>query len=250
MKKIFTTAAVALFMLSLASCSDDDSSSNTSGSDKVLPSKVVEHDASESVTGTYSYNGSKLKSITYTSGDKDVFTYSGDNIVKSESSLAGTIWLTNTYAYNSKGQVTEHVYTDIYDTYEKIVFVYNSNGTISTTQYSGDTEAESVLEGTGIITIENGNPVKYAYTLTGDDTATIQLFTFDDKKSPWKNITGMAAIDLISLEGNSPEHNVLTEQTVYGDYKYTYVYNNDGYPTSSTESDNEDELNSTTEYFY
>lgn len=250
MKKIFTTAAVALFMLSLASCSDDDSSSNNSSTENVLVKRAVERDGSDSVTSIYTYDGKKIKTITYDNGDVDTFTYNGNQIVKATFMTEGELWLTDTYAYNSNGQVSEHTTTDTFNvTYQKTTFVYNNDSTISTKVYEGITEAASELTGTGVLLVKNGNGTTYTYTATGETTPEITFFTFDDKKNPYKNITGFAAIELVTLEGHSPENNILMHSTPEGVTKYTYVYNDAGYPTSSVETDGDND-SYTTDFYY
>ncbi|RYD91194.1 MAG: hypothetical protein EOP54_22825 [Sphingobacteriales bacterium] len=238
MKKLFITAAIALFMLS--SCSDDDATTTTT-TGSVLPTKVVTNydDGEGDITQNITYNGNKVLKIISSDGAYQQFTYTGDNITAIKTYATGTteVLEEELFTYNSSNQLTQYIYheSECESCTEKVLYTYNSNGTISTTEFYGDIDGQAEPDGSGLITMVNGNVTQYTYTSNSGSEPYQLSYTFDNKNSPYKNITGIGTLDIAFYEGGV--NNILTRDDEGYESTTTYQYNADGYPTSSVETD-------------
>jgi hypothetical protein len=252
MKKILAMAAIALFMVS---CSDDDSNSNQA--DTKL-TKVVTTDSDGALTSTLTYNGNKLTEINSTDGEKSTFTYDGNLITEWKTFDADNQLISkDTYEYNSQNQLITY-YEFYYDADGtegyKTTYVYNSNGSIAFTEYSGDVDdLNSFTEqtSTGVIT---DTTLTTTYDM-GEDTETV-TYTFDGKNSPVKNITGMDKIGFAGTYGTKKfnKENVVSQSYSYNgsaaviESTTVYTYNSASFPLTETMTD--DSGTSTTTYTY
>ena len=246
MKKLFITASLALFMLS--SCSDDDAA--TTNTSSMLPIKVVTAYGDEIITENITYNGNKIVKDAYSDGYYDLFMYTGDNITSIKSySNDGTAVGEESFTYNSSNQLIKHVYTSYEDdSYgEKILFTYNANGTISTTQYSGNANAQNDLDGTGVMTVSNGNVMSYSFTNDGASTPQVNTYTFDDKNNPLKNVTGASAISIAYAEDGV--NNIITRTGFGTTSTYAHTYNSANFPVKTVITTG-NTTESTTDYTY
>lgn len=242
MKKVLLLAgATALFMMT--SCSSSDNSDNNSNSGSVLVKKTIETDESgDQYISNYNYDGNKLTTVTHNDGTKEVVTYTGDKISKIEYFEGTTLYQEDDYAYNTSGQLA--TLTMLFfdeDWGDRTVFSYNSDDTIDVQNYIGDTESQTQLDQTGVITMHNGNVVSFVadgYTTT---------YTFDDKNSPFKNVTGFAVTNIAYQEGGV--NNILTYHDSFDNSQTTYTYNSQNYPATSVETDDDGDVYSI-EYTY
>jgi len=248
MKKIFTLAAIALF--TLTSCSDNDSDATTTTEENVvLVKKIVVTDEEGTITQTFTYDANKITNVVSSNGDEDKWYYdNNDHIIKIEYYEDGVLQYEDIFEYNANGQVVANYWREVnYDYAEKTAYAYNANGTISTVETWGDLSEQTHVDGTGIITLTNGNITQYAFTSSSGPT-TINNFTYDDKNDPFKNAVGHEVMTLIIPEGGV--NNILTSvDEGNNNYTLTHTYNSDNYPTKTNYSDPQGNTG-TEEFFY
>ena len=241
-------AAMALFMMT--SCSDDDSTSNNNNNtDNVLLKKTIIQSGEGTITSNYTYNGTKLVKITGSDGSSSEYFYTGDQLTRARH-FGPDLDQEDFYTYDSQGRLTEFLYLSYNVEWgNKNVYTYNQDGTITVKEYIGDVDSQTQLNDTGTITLQNGNITKY------DLGNQKYAYTFDSKNSPSKNITGDAAMTLAFTDGGL--NNQLTYTSTYNGVTeessvYSYTYNSDNYPVTSTEvlSYEDEEETITTQYFY
>jgi hypothetical protein len=221
MKKLFYLFSITFLILQ--SCSSEDSSDNSNNNGVILIKRL------ESSNNTdieyYKYNGTKLNYVSIGNENGQIwrkqFTYSGDLITKTE-------WYENnqptgeknTYAYSNNKLSEVRVYSPGATLEYKENYSYNSDGSIDviTTGYNGN--------GGNFVKIfidSNNNVTKKEY-LGGY----IELFEYDNKNNPHKNITGVNKLigrEGINISGNN---NILSRE----DKLFDYQYNNQNYPIS------------------
>ncbi|OIV42087.1 hypothetical protein [Flavobacterium johnsoniae] len=191
MKKILCLFS-ALSMVLISSCSSDDNSSESENA-VLLPKKitetVVEDGKSGSITYTLTYDGNKLKQISLSDASKSVYTYTGDLITKVELFKSGILQSTDVYAYEG-GKLVSKITTreSNKSIQDKLTFVYNANGTVNANQSQIIDRLETKYDTTTLYTFVNGN-IASTELIDGRLEEKITS-TFDDKKSPYINITG------------------------------------------------------------
>jgi hypothetical protein len=209
---LFSALSIAL----MTSCSSDDSSSEA-GSETLLPKKIVEtsveNGQSGSITYTITYDGNKLKDIALSDASRSVYTYTGDVITKVELYRSSVLYSTDVYAYEG-GKLVSKITTREANktTQSKLTFVYNTNGTITAKSSVIQNKVEIPFDGTTTYTFSNGNLVSTLYSDAGSEKITS---TFDDKKTPFTNITGVKL--LLDLDDNfdfSSVNNTITNTTI------------------------------------
>lgn len=259
MKKVFAMAAVALFMMT--SCSDDDSTSNSTQTGTKLI-KVVETDSEGDFISNLTYDGNKLIEINTNDGEKSVITYTGNLITEWKAFDADNQLLyKDIYEYNSQNQLVAY-YEISYDTefgddVYKTSYVHNSNGTISFTEYYSDNidDLDTFTEeiATGTITETTLTAI---YNM-GEDTE-VYTYTFDGKNNPLKTITGMDKIAFANTMGSTKFYteNVVTQSSSWNggatvlESTTVYTYNAANYPLTQTETQADGSYTSTTHYTY
>ncbi|TPG38159.1 hypothetical protein [Flavobacterium pectinovorum] len=200
MKKILCLFGALALMLT--SCSSDDSS-NDAASDTLLPKKIVEtsveNGKSGSVTYTITYDGNKLKDIALSTAARSVYTYTGDLITKVELYYSSVLQSTDVYAYEN-GKLISKITTKAFGSTppQKLTFVYNANGTVNANQSEIIDGQEVKYDTTTRYTFANGNMIS-SEIIDGVLREKITS-TFDDKKSPFVNITGVKL--LLDLDDN------------------------------------------------
>ena len=189
MKKII----FLLFILSILSCSDDNSTTNSS---KILLKKVVTHNYDETYETIFTYDGNKLLNQK-SNRQKKIFTYEGDKIVKIE-------WYQNP---NTQNQLLQYVDFEYYpdgmlkrfkkylDAPETVDFIYNSNGTVN---FSYVADYNSYYNYTGKLTIQNKEITQFEF-LNGGTPRSSLIFYSDNKNHPLKNVTGYDKLILYSF---------------------------------------------------
>jgi hypothetical protein len=146
-----------------------------------------------SVSGTYMSSGS----TTPIGANKDVYTYTGNLIMKLESfNNAGVVQSSTVYSYNDKNKMTSLTNTQNNSIY-KIVFNYNIDGTVLATHYSSSS-ASGALEPRGnssVYTILNGNVIKEESSIVNNGSpiqkSTIE-YGIDTKKNPFSDVLGFS----------------------------------------------------------
>lgn len=227
----------------MSSCSSDDSSESTDA--VLLPKKItetiVENGQSGSLTYTLSYDGNKLKDIAVSDASRSVYTYTGDLITKVELFRSGILFSTDIYAYEN-GKLASKITTreankSIQD---KLTFVYNANGTVNANQSQIINKQEIKYDTTTLYTFANGNMISSEII---DGTVLEKITsTYDTKKSPFVNITGLKL--LLDLDNEfdfySTNNNVKSVTLTYNSkgaviqtatVETTYKYNGSDYAT-------------------
>ncbi len=235
MKKL--TMAFSVLVMILSSCSSSDESVNTPPiSSSVLVKKEIVEDEDGDYTALYTYNGNKIVKTTNSDDTSEVFTYTGDLITKLEYFTETTLDQKDTFTYNAENKLTTHLRLDyVVEWGTKETYVYNSDGTISVTEYIGDLTSQTQLSSTSKIYFTNGEISKIEVFEGGIKTRTI-TYTYDVKNNPYKNITGFDKLGIIFEEGIS--HNLLTENdtdTADDPVTYEYIYNSNNYPSTAKE---------------
>jgi hypothetical protein len=223
MKKIFNLLCLVFI---LQACSSDDSNENNSNNNGVVLLKRLERSNDVDID-YFKYNGTKLDyiSIGDESGQtwRNQFTYSGDLITKTE-------WFENNQATGEKD-----VYTYLNNKISEVRiyspgaileyidnYTYNSDGTVDviTTGYNSSSGGFVKL-----FLDSNNNVIKKDY-LGGY----IELFQYDNKNNPYKNITGLDKLYLFENIGYCGKNNITNDLSY--NKTFSYQYNNQNYPIS------------------
>jgi hypothetical protein len=146
-----------------------------------------------SVSGTSSNSGS-----TAVSKSKEIYTYTGNLITKEESvDVAGVVQNSTVYVYNDKNKITSRTFTGGNGYVYKSVYVYNTDGTVTSTQYSTSVSGAVTASGyTNVYTFLNGNLVKdvSAYASTSYNSTSTKVYVFDTKNNPSKFALGFSSL--------------------------------------------------------
>lgn len=199
MKKILCLFS-ALSMVLISSCSSDDSTDVAS--ETLLPQKMVETTVENVKSGsldfTFTYDGNKLKQISLSDASKFVYTYTGEVITKVEEFKSSELQSTDVYTYEA-GKLVSKLTTRAFGSTppQKLTFVYNANGTVNANYSEIINKQEIKYDATRLYTFANGNILSTEYI---DAVREKSTNTFDDKKSPFTNITGVKL--LLDLDDN------------------------------------------------
>ena len=239
-------AAIALFMMT--SCSEDDTSSTTPVEDNTLVKKTITTTESGQVTATYSYEGTKLKNITFDNNAIIEYTYTGNLITRIKTTQ-------DDFFDPSEDYITEMLYE--YDTNNRkiketfvlpnerriTIYGYLENGSI--------TRSLSMYNSNGDLTYQKSDTVSYSENAINFIDLN-SVHTYDTKNHPLKNITGWK--EVTSPVNYLNGHNRLTSGTPGSGIglSYTYTYNENNYPTMSIETDTfgTEPKTTTVQYFY
>jgi hypothetical protein len=231
MKKILMLMGGAA-LLTITACSSDDNNSNSSSSGPVVKRIVYQDEDPDGYNSdvTYTYNGNKIVQGVHTDGYVEKFYYSGDRIVKIEYLTDGAIEAKDLFTYDASGMLTE-ASTQFDDFEERTTYAMAGANTITQTYYSGPI-GNDTPDWTATLTVTDGEVTQSTHVGTS--------YTYDTKNSPFKNVTGWAAIAHANagdheLEGSS--HNILAIQNNSSSPNYTtntYTYNADDYPITVT----------------
>lgn len=190
MKKILCLFS-ALSIVLMSSCSSDDSSTE-GDSATLLPKKIVQTSVENGISGTldytFTYDGNKLKQVSLSDASRYVYTYTGDLITKVEAFKSSELQFTDVYAYEG-GKLASKITTYAFGSTpaQKLTFVYNANGTVNANESEIINKQEIKYDSTTLYTFANGNIISTEY-INGEREKITS--TFDDKKSPFINITG------------------------------------------------------------
>lgn len=242
MKKIFFFLS-AIAIVSLASCTgnDDDSSTNPTPdpSTSVLPKRVVW--AQQDPDGfnyniTYTYNGNKLIQGVADDGAIERYTYTGDLITKVEYVYDGEVEDQELFEYDTTGRLVLHKYQELLDGYqERNIYVYNTDGTVTQNSYNETLTSPSSTPSVYTLSFENGEMTKIVQQANNT-----YKYTYDGKNSPFKNVTGYAAIvhaihGDFETEGKNQNILSIVDQTNSIAYMTNTVqYNENNYPKKVT----------------
>lgn len=244
MKK-FLCLFSALSTVLLSSCSSDDNNSDGGSSSTALPTKItittVEDGDSGTLDYTFTYDGNKLKQIALSDASKYVYTYTDNLITKVELYKSSVLTSTDVYEYLS-GKLVSKITTGAFtSTKDKLTFVYNANGTVNVNESEIIDGQEVKYDTTTLYTFANENIISTEFIDGNKEKITN---TFDDKKSPFVNVTGLKLLLDLGLDSDFSfdfysVNNALTSKTVYtneGEVEtvnatYTNKYNSSNFVT-------------------
>lgn len=245
MKKILCFFS-ALSMVLMTSCSSDDSNSDGGSSSAALPSKItlttVEEGDSGTLDYTFTYDGNKLKKIALSDASSYVYTYTDNLITKVELYMSSILMSTDVYEYSS-GKLISRITTRAFSSIQnKLTFVYNANGSVHANESQIINGEETTFDSTTLYTFANGNIISTEFMQDGDSEKITS--TFDNKKSPFVNITGLKHLLDLGLDSDFAMdfysvNNTLTSKTVYtsegevetAEVTYTNKYNSSDFIT-------------------
>lgn len=249
MKK-FIISSLALFALVNCTSSDDSPEENPVVDPMtIVPTKFTEiTQDNQTYVIQFKYNGTKiLESYDTGEDEKTVFTYNGDDIVKTEDYEGTTVRYIREFTY-SNGRVASEKVTNTYSgtlTYTK-TFQYLSDNHVKYNEYSGSTYNPITGVHTNLtfsqndVYISNSKNLVSATSVDGGQTRTY-TYHYDGQNSPFKNVRGYLKINLfMSLDGEGGNNNLTSQLqnvtgTVPGSYTTTgiHTYNNYNFPTKS-----------------
>lgn len=248
MKK-FIISSLALF--AMINCSSDDTTEEDPIVDPttIVPMKFTEiTQDNQTYVIEFKYDGTKLlESYDTGENEKTVYTYSGDDIVKTEDYEGTTLVYKREFTY-SNGRVVSEKVTNKHNgtlTYTK-TFEYVSDNHIRFNENTGST----INTTTGVhsnltfsqndVYISNNKNLISATSVDGGQTSTYS-YHYDGQNSPFKNVKGFLKINLfMSLDGEGGNNNLTSQsRTVTGTVPGTYTtagvhtYNDYNFPTKS-----------------
>ena len=239
MKKLILTILASSFLLSCSSDSSNDDSNNPS-SNGFLVKTITNY----GVTTTLNYSGNKATYFLGSDGSTSTFTYNGDLIIKEEQTGGSSLNSIITYNY-SNNLLTSSNSTNSSSNYNS-TYTYNSDGSITEIRNgntSNSTEKNVLFYSQGnCVKIENYTFFDGVYTLN----ETI-IYTYDNKNSPFKNITGLYTAYYPT--GNINVNNCISQinKNASGEITYTaqtaYQYNAQNFPISETTTETEYTIN-------
>jgi hypothetical protein len=238
MKKLLYLFCASLLVLT--SCSNGDDKEDSVINNSVLVKKAIMKDGTSSDFFEYSYNANKLTRISpsFTKNAFIDFTYNGDLINGSKRYDENKALLFEMiYEYDGKQRlISEKLLSKFYDSVNKRIFVYNSDGTIGYTEFTGDLINQDQIVKTGKIWVNDEGETIKVEEYEGNELLSKAEYTYDDKNNIYKNILGYYKLFLL---GEIPKtHNILTckkydsNNVLTYSYSNKYSYNSDNYPVS------------------
>ncbi|QPQ53357.1 hypothetical protein H3Z85_08490 [Chryseobacterium indologenes] len=250
MKKLIISSLAMVMTVGCVS-SNDNSSDNNNNNDNTpyLLKKVTETTQDGQVyTLEFKYNGDKiLESYSATDNEKTVYTYNGDNIVKTEEYEGATMRQMREFTYSNGKVLSEKVTRKDNGTliYTKN-YQYLSDTHIKFNEYKGSTYSPSTGTHSNIQFAEvdayltnSGNIASTSYTFNG--TTYNVANTYDNSNHPMKNVKGYIKIDLFYLgDGELAYNNLISRSENYtgsvSGYNKTnadHTFNSAAYPTKT-----------------
>jgi hypothetical protein len=253
MKKII--AILSVFILLMSSCSDNENTIIVNNQ-PVLVKKIITKNLSSNTILNVSdveYNGNK---ILKTSNQNSIvnYIYTGDLITNIKIyDLNNTLMVEYLYSYENNNLV-ETIRRNFFENIcEKRLYVYNTNGTVDFTYYTGDLAAQTTLYKTGAITIQNYEVVSIIGQNHLDSFNWTKIKTYDNHNNPEKNVVGMNKLNVELDRVGGVYENLLSDTFIYNNSQYTitdfsYEYDSNGFPILSNYNFND--VNYQIEYFY
>ena len=254
MKKIIL---IAISFFALTSCTKEEDAVTAASTDGLvlLHSTVNTINDTLSYTTNYTYNGNDLVKVTFDNGDYDQYTYLDGNISEIKCYVSDTLRDIKTFSYNSNNLISQYLVTQPRDsTAQKEVYSYPGNGNISFVATKGNLIAQTTPSHTGTVFFTNDEVtmIQAIYPVTGTK---VRNYTYDQRKSPMKNVTGYSKISFVNSEAKGIFHNQLTNiYSVPGsptvNNKKEFTYNAAFYPDTAVDFINNVAQEGITKYNY
>ncbi len=234
----------------------------------ILPKSITIINANGTFTSTFSYNGNKLVSIVGTSSIVS-YTYTGNLVTKitSTNSAPNESLNIEDFVYNIDNTIssiaTYYEYNNSGQTIKSkniIRYIYNVNGTINQRNYNIDINngLETPDNYSVDYTFTNGNITKGNNINYNSFNLREQIFEYDLKNSPYKNVLGYNKLFKERSNTNNLLKRILTDTIYFNGQTIvtsdiqtrTYVYNSDNFPTEIKNFNSSGTLLSTTQFTY
>lgn len=251
MKKILCLFSALALVVS--SCSSDDAAD---ASASVKPSKIAYSysDPKENYFTEVKYEGDKLVSETDDDGYTIKYSYVGDLIAKTEEFGADKVLKTTTeYSYSAGKLASETVKNVGATQFYKTKYTQNGDGTVSFEEFNINAATGAEAEGgkVGKYTYKDGNLVKYESSYYGKPNSTY-TYEYDSKKNPNTNVTGLKL--LTGMEESASANNVVkitgTSTGLASVSTFSYLYNNNNFPTEKKHFSDNGTLTETAQFTY
>lgn len=240
---------LSVVFLIFTSCSTDSDNS------VLLIKKIVAVSENSAITTIFSYNGTKLNTIVVDNFRLE-HTYSGDKIVNVKRYYGTSLDEETFYEYDNLGRVSsELIVYYVSDFSQKNIYTYNANNTISFQILSGDQSSQSPTNRSGLISRGTNEEVLKVEFFNQDVLTSSEVFTYDAKNSPYKNIMGYDKLPL----NRENIFNMLTSVSSNANQDsgtnsiYEYGYNGSNFPETRMQSFYENgvlQSNVNSSYFY
>ncbi|ASW75165.1 hypothetical protein IQ37_00910 [Chryseobacterium piperi] len=251
MKKLFISSLVLAAMSSCGSSDDTlpEVNNNNNGGTPLLLTKATEvTDDGQTYTVQFKYDGDRLiESYNNVEQEKTVYTYNGDNIIKTEDYEAGVMKMMREFTYTNGRVSSEKVTNKNAGTlvYTK-AFQYISATHVKFNEYSSSTFNPSTGVHSDIkfsqndVQLSSGGNIATMVSVDNGRTTT-STYNYDTKNHPMKNIRGYLKIDLFYLSDGELGYNNLLNMssnysgTVSGSLgsTATHTYNANNFPTKT-----------------
>jgi hypothetical protein len=238
MKKLILIIAI---LSAFASCSDDDGATANSG--RLLKTITSEGDSQSVRLFHYDNNNRLVKTTAPNSNLHTDYFYNGDNIIRIEGYDGNNVLRVKyIFEYENDRVIKSFLYNYAMEPtiVNKKVITYGEDGTIMCVDYSGNEQLQETFISTTQVKFVNGN-IAETDTYYNNPVLYRSSYTFDVKDNPLYNIKGFDKIWMIGLSGGA--NNILTA-TKYNNTQvvdiqnYTYTYNTQNLPLTSTTSVN------------
>lgn len=224
------------------SCSSDDTPSDPPQNNSLLLKQRVTSypDDNETMTENFVYDGNVLTSIVNSDGERVDYLYENNlltriNHVASNGTIEQYVVIGG---YDQNTRLSSYtVYLQLNQAF-KFELLYNSNGTITEKQYSGDHNSQTTLVRETMITMNNGH---LAQEISNDGIN--YSFEYDTKNGIFKNITHIETLNLINDDFSGHIDSNLNNLVKINDTQngnttvseeFQYTYNSSDYPETAT----------------
>jgi hypothetical protein len=185
MKKII---ALTLSLILLSCTTNEDQNNTNSG--VVLLREMITNSQGSQTTHYFNYTGNKIVNVT-SNGYEWKYYYTGDLITKTENYDNNVLSLTTLFNYNSQNNLISFI--DLFNNNNqgnRTTLTYNSNGTITYNNYTGDITTQTSLVGSYTATLSNNEII-----ILKDESSNItHTFDYDSKNYFMKNVLGFEKI--------------------------------------------------------
>ncbi|RXM52138.1 MULTISPECIES: hypothetical protein [unclassified Chryseobacterium] len=252
MKKLIISSLAIAVMASCSSSNDDSTNDNNNSTPTPYLLKTfteITQDG-DSFTTQYKYNGTKItEAFDVADNEKTVYTYDGDNIIKTEVyTKTGALKFMREFSYSNGKLVSEKV-TDkhqpgtlVYtETFQYLSDSHIKHNALQTYTYNSTTGAYSDIkfQDKDIYLDASGNLLSMTYSNNGTTYST--TFSYDGNNHPMKNVKGYIKMDMLSLADGEIGYSNLVKAdgnyagSVNGTTKTSAVHtlNAANYPTKS-----------------
>lgn len=240
----------SLALLAMINCSSDDTTEENPVVDPttIVPTKFTEiTQDNQTYVIEYKYDGTKLlEALDTGENEKTVYTYDGDNIVKTEDYDGTMLVYMREFTYANGKVVSEKVtnkhqgtliYTKTYEYVSDNHVRYNGDPSYV---YNPITNTFSFLQYPQVDVYITNNKNLLSVKSTDGAQTTNYTYQYDAQNSPFKNVKGLLKIEFLNLDGEAGTNNLtkyseIRTGTVPGTAGSTgvHTYNDYNFPTKS-----------------